>query len=186
LSPESGRRIAPGAEPSAARLVEGDLDGALEAWLAARERRARAAGHAEGLAAARAGAAGALDAAAARHDQAREAALDGVVHQSVDLALEIARTLLHCELPAGRYDLEGMVREALSFSGVERGRCVVHLHPEDAARLADVTFRAGTQVEADPGVPRGSVNVTTPQGLLVRDLDEALRAIGERLHAEAR
>ena len=32
-------------------------------------------------------------------------------------------------------ELEGIVREALSFSGVERGRCVVHLHPADAARL---------------------------------------------------
>jgi flagellar biosynthesis/type III secretory pathway protein FliH len=185
LSPEAERRIAPGAEPCAARLVQGTLEDALEAHVVARERRARAAGRAEGLAAARAGAVGALDAAALRLDQAREAALGDVVHQSVDLALEIARTLLRCELPAGRYDLEAMVREALSFSGVERGRCVVHLHPEDAARLANVTFRAGTAVESDPGVPRGSVHVTTPQGLLVRDLDEALRAIGERLHAEA-
>jgi len=33
----------------------------------------------------------------------------------------------------------------------------------------------------DPSVARGSVHVTTPQGLLVRDLDEALRSIGERL-----
>ena len=48
-----------------------------------------------------------------------------------------------------------------------------------------LTYGAGTAVESDPGVPRGSVHVTTPQGLLVRDLDEALRAIGERLHAEA-
>lgn len=186
MSPEASRRIALGAQPCAARLAEGDLERALEAHVATREARARAAGRAEGLAAARAGAVGALDAAAARLDRAREAGLDDVVHQSVDLALEIARTLLRCELPAGRYDLEGMVREALSFTGVERGRCVVHLHPEDATRLAGVTFRAGTEIEADAGVARGSVHVTTPQGLLVRDLDEALRAIGERLHAEAR
>lgn len=180
MSPEQGVTL--DAAPSAARLVAGGLEDALEAHCAARERRA----HAAGMLAARAGAVGALEAAAARLDRAREAALEGVVHQTVDLALEIARTLLRCELPAGRYDLEGMVREALSFSGVERGRCVVHLHPDDAARLADTTFRAGTELEADPGVPRGSVHVTTPQGLLVRDLDEALRAIGERLHAEAR
>jgi flagellar biosynthesis/type III secretory pathway protein FliH len=99
LSPEPERRIAPGAEPCAARLVQGGLEDALEAHVAARERRARAAGRAEGLAAARAGAVGALDAAALRLDQAREAALSDVVHQSVDLALEIARTLLRCELP---------------------------------------------------------------------------------------
>jgi flagellar biosynthesis/type III secretory pathway protein FliH len=184
--PDVARRIAPGAEPCGARLVAGSLDDGLAAHVAAREARARAAGRAEGLLEARSGAVGALAAAAERLDRAREAALDGVVHQTVDLALEIARTLLRCELPEGRYDLEGMVREALGFSGVERGRCVVHLHPEDAARLADVSFRAGTQLEADPGVARGSVHVTTPQGLLVRDLDEALRAIGERLHAEVR
>ena len=184
--PESTRRIAPGAEPCGARLLEGSLEDGLSAHVAAREARAREAGRRAGLAEARAGAVGALAAAAERLDRAREAALDGVVHQTVDLALEIARTLLRCELPEGRYDLEGMVREALGFSGVERGRCVVHLNPEDAARLEGVAFRAGTELEADPGVARGSVHVTTPQGLLVRDLDEAVRAIGERLHAEAR
>jgi flagellar biosynthesis/type III secretory pathway protein FliH len=180
LSPEA-HAVALHAVPTAARLIEGGLEEALEAYVVARERRAQEAGRL----AARAGAFAALDAAAARLDHAREAALEGVVHQTVDLALEIARTLLRCELPAGRYDLEAMVREALSFSGVERGRCIVHLHPDDVGRLEGATFRAGTQLEADPGVPRGSVHVTTPQGLLVRDLDEALRAIGERLHAEA-
>lgn len=182
MSPENSVSVTLDAAPSAARLVEGGLDEAICNYIAVRERRA----HAAGMVAARAGAVGALEAAAVRLDRAREGALDGVVHQTVDLALEIARTLLRCELPEGRYDLEAMVREALSFSGVERGRCVVHLHPEDARRLEGTTFRSGTELEADPGVSRGSVHVTTPQGLLVRDLDEALRAIGERLHTEAR
>lgn len=184
--PEQARRIAPGAQPCAARLIEGTLEDGLSAHVATREARAREAGRRAGLAEARQGAVGALCAAAERLDRAREAALDDLVHQSIDLALEMARTLLRCELPAGRYDLESMVRESLSFSGVERGRCVVHLHPEDAARLEGVAFRSGTELEADPGIARGSVHVTTPQGLLVRDLDEALRAIGERLHTEAR
>jgi hypothetical protein len=58
---------------------------------------------------------------------------------------------------------------------------VVHVNPVDAERLADVPFRAGTELEADPGVPAGSVHVTTPQGLLVRDLDQALGSIREHL-----
>ena len=73
------------------------------------------------------------------------------------------------------------MRETLSFSGGARGPCTVHLHPADAGALEGVPFRSGTEIEADPSVPRGSVHVTTPHGLLVRDLDEALRSIGERL-----
>jgi flagellar biosynthesis/type III secretory pathway protein FliH len=184
LSPEVRARIAAHRSPSAARLGSGNLAQTLQRFVAAREERARAAGLAQGQLEAGAGAAGALDAAAARLDAAREAALGGVTHQVIDLAVEIARTLLRVELPEGRYDLEGMVREALSFSGVERGRCVVHLNPQDAQRLSGLSFRSGTAIEADPGVARGSVHITTPQGLLVRDLDEALRAISERLHGE--
>jgi hypothetical protein len=77
------------------------------------------------------------------------------------------------------------VRETLSASGVERGPCVVHLHPEDAARLSEVRFRSGTRIEADEGVARGDVQVSTPQGLLVRDLEDCLGAIAAGLHGEA-
>lgn len=172
--------------PAAARLLAGDLRALLAARVAERERDAREAGRREGEQAAHAAAAAALSAAAERLDASREGALDDLAHTAVDLAVEIARCLLRVELPAGRYDLEGMVREALSFSGVQRGPCVVHLNPADARRLEGVAFRAGTRVEPDEGVSPGSVHVTTPQGLLVRDLDEALRSIRERLHEEVR
>ena len=184
MSPEVLKQVALSRAPGDVRLADGTLEDALERYVAAREERARRAGVALGLEQARSSAVGALDQAAERLDRAREQALEGVAHQTIDLAVEIARTLLRCELPEGRYDLEGMVREALSFSGVERGRCVVHLNPEDAQRMQGTSFRVGTELEADPGVARGSVHITTPQGLLVRDLDEALRAIGERLHGE--
>jgi len=162
-------------------VVEGDIEAALGRLLAAREEAGREAGRREGEDAVRAAIAGAVDAAVERLDAAREEALAHLNHTAVALAVEIARRLLRVELPAGRYDLEGIVREALSFSGTGRGRCVVHLHPVDAGALQGVPFRAGTVIESDPSVPRGSVHVTTPHGLLVRDLDEALRSIGERL-----
>ena len=167
--------------PSEARIVEGGLDEALARLVAAREDRARAEGRREGEAAVRRSIAEAVDAAVEKLDAAREEALAHLNHTAVTLAVEIARQLLRVELPAGRYDLEGIVREALSFSGTGRGHCVVHLHPADAGALQGVPFRAGTEIESDPSVPRGSVHVTTPHGLLVRDLDEALRSIGERL-----
>ena len=172
------------AEPHGARIAAGTRAEAWERVALAREARALAQGRSEGERAALEAAAGALLGAVERLDAAREAAREGIAHTAVDLAVEMMRTLLRVEIPAGRYDLEGMVREALSFSGVERARCVVHLHPADAARLEGARFRAGTTIEADEGVSRGSVHVTTPQGLLVRDLDEAVRSIAERLRGE--
>jgi len=186
LSPDLGSslRCLLDAEPSEARIGAGARAEAWERVALAREARALAQGRREGERAAHEGAAAALMGAVERLDAAREAAREGLAHTAVDLAVEVVRTLLRVELPAGRYDLEGMVREALSFSGVERGRCVVHLHPDDAARLESTRFRVGTTIEADEGVSRGSVHVTTPQGLLVRDLDEAVRSIAERLRGE--
>jgi flagellar biosynthesis/type III secretory pathway protein FliH len=174
------------AAPCGARLAEGGRADALARLVEGRAAAAREQGRAEGGAEALEAAAGALLAAAERLDAMREAARQSLARTAVDLAVEVVRALLRVELPAGRYDLEGMVREALAFSGVERGRCVVHLHPDDAARLEGARFRTGTVVEPDEGVGRGSVHVTTPQGLLVRDIDEALRSIAERLRGELR
>ena len=186
MSPEARRtrhnpRIALAGPPRAARLAEGILQDSLERHVAALEREARLAGVNEGRAGALAGAAGALSLAAERLDAAREAAQETLSRTAVQLAVEIARALLRVEVRRGDYDLEGMVRETLSLSGAGRGRCVVHAHPEDAALLSSVSFRAGTVVEPDESLSRGSVRVATPHGLLVRDLDEALRSIGERL-----
>jgi len=192
LSPEplaargARRTVRLDATPCGVRLAAGDGAQALARLFEQREERARALGRSEGEARALERAAGALAAAVGRLDAARDAAREDLAHTAVELAVEIVRNLLRVELPAGRYDLEGIVREALSFSGVERGPCVVHLHPADAARLEGLRFRAGTVIEPDDGVSRGSVHVTTPQGLLVRDLDEAVRSIAERLHGEAR
>jgi len=168
------------AGPTSASIVEGEL----EAWLERRSAAAREAGIAEGEARARERAAKALDAACVRLEAASQHAAEEMAHCAVQLVLEIAREVLRSELDAGRYDLERIVRDTLSFANVGRGNCVVHLNPADAAALADIRFRAGTTVEADADVARGDVHVTTPRGLLVREIDEALRAIGERLQGD--
>ncbi|MCE9593723.1 MAG: flagellar assembly protein FliH [Planctomycetes bacterium] len=161
------------AQPSAARVVAGDLG----AW---RERRAFARGLAQGKSDALGQAAGALNLAT----EELEAAHGRASKLAVEMALEIARVLLRREAQAGNYDLEKLVRETLANSGVDRGRCVVHVHPDDAKALESITLRAGTVVEADDAVARGNVQVSTPRGLLVREFEQALDAIGAELRGE--
>ena len=164
----------------AVRVVPGDagLERALDALLA----EARA----EGAAAERLRAAGALEAAALRLEAFRGETERAAAHTAVELGLEIARHLVAVEVHTGRHDVERIVREVLAASGVGRGECVVHLHPDDAASLAGVPFRAGTRVEPDVGVERGGVQVVTPSGLFVRDLADALDEIGRRILASLR
>jgi flagellar biosynthesis/type III secretory pathway protein FliH len=144
---------------------------------AALEARAFAAGRAAGLAEA----AATLDAVAARLGGIEDEARGTLAHAAAELAVEIARVLLRREIASGGYDIERIVRETLREGAVGRAPCVVHLHPEDHARLADARFRSGTKLAPDEGVPRGDVHVETSLGLLVRDVDGCLDAIAQRL-----
>ncbi|MCZ6596396.1 MAG: FliH/SctL family protein [Planctomycetota bacterium] len=170
------------AEPQGVRIVEGYGARAFDRAIA----RVHDDGIARGRDLAAREAARALEAAVERLDAFREEAAEALSRTAVELTLAIAKHLLRAEVEAGRYDLERVVREMLQESGVGRASCTVHLHPADAAALEGVPFRAGTKVEADIGVPRGDVHVETPQGLFVRDLEDALESIGERLFEDLR
>lgn len=128
----------------------------------------------------------ALDAAVQRVDEARTNAAAELAGVATELSVEIARHLLRAEVEAGRYDLERTVRETLAAANVGRGTCTVHVHPSDLASLKETSFRNGTELAADPEVPRGNVHVSTKHGLLVHDLDEAVSAIAERIYEELR
>jgi flagellar assembly protein FliH len=163
--------------PTAVRVV-----GANElAACAEAEKRGYARGAAEGEARALANAVRRLDDAAAELARAREESDRAVAEDAVQLAVVIARELVRREVDAGRHDIERIVREALHVSGAGRAECVVHLHAEDLNRLANVAFRSATRLEADPEVARGDVHVSTPRGIVVRDLDAALASVAERL-----
>lgn len=159
---------------------------ALSALLAG----ARARGFEEGRAAARReardDAAALLGSAAESLDAKADALTNEAARTSLELGLVIARELVLRKVLAGEHDIEGIVRSALAASGSGRGPCVIHLNPADAAALADIDFRAGTRVESDPGVRPGDVQVETPMGLMVRELDESLRDLGTRLREELR
>ena len=103
---------------------------------------------------------------------------------AVRLGSAIARELMKLELVAGNHDVERMVRDALGELRPGRDPCEVHVHPEDAERLATVPFGSTVRLVADPALRRGDVAVTSPQGRLVRSLDEGLARITASL-AEA-
>ena len=161
--------------PQSAALLEGELSPER------RDELARAAGYREGYAQATQEAAQALERAAQRLDEAGDAAREEIAKMVVELSMEVAKSMLAVEIDEGRYDIEKIVREALSWSGVGRGACTVHLNPEDLARIQGIPFRSGTEFEADAEVARGDVHVTTPRGLLVRELDEAIESVHDRL-----
>lgn len=118
-------------------------------------------------------------------ETARAELLPEVTRDTVWLATEIARHVLRTEMAEGRYDLEAVVREVLEASGAGRAPCTVHLHPDDAAALESARFRAGTTLEEDVEVQRGDIHVSTPRGLMVRDLDDAIEAIREAILAQS-
>jgi len=167
--------------PQAARIVDVNFDElrdkAHAAGLAAAEARGHAAGYAEAIA----GAAATLEQATEQYQQERTELADKAGTCATELAIEIMRQLLRVEVPAGNYDLEGIVRSVLAQGDTGYGQHVIHLNPVDAEALKDVQFRAGTTVEADTEVRRCDVRIQTPAGVLVRELDTCLRDIRERL-----
>lgn len=159
-----------------------------ESWLAAQRdgelEAAREAGRREGAAAVLEGSSQLLERAVEALARSQEEARAECARQTVDLAVAIARRILRVELVAGHHDIERTVRETLAHSGVGRGSCVVHLHPADHERLRHVVFRAGTRLEPDEGVALGCVQVTTPKGLLVHEIDACIEAVAERLKGD--
>jgi flagellar biosynthesis/type III secretory pathway protein FliH len=127
------------------------------------------------------GAAKLLAAAAEQLEAARAQAEQDLPREVLELAVEISDQLLRSRLADGAYDLERIVRSALAGGGVDRGRCIVHVHPRDMAALQGVAFREDTVLVAHPELTPGTVHVETPRGLLVRDPSEALEQVREAL-----
>lgn len=171
--------------PTGVRVVPGDARDFVKRAAQAREDAAYARGRADGALECQTSSARALEKACAALEAARGAALEAVARDTAELSIAIAEEIVRMEIGLDRHAIERIVRESLAASGVGRGACVVHVNPRDAARLANVPFRTGTTIEADPDVATGDCHVTTPRGLCVREIDSLLVAIGERLREEA-
>ena len=178
------RILLSGAAPEGATVQAGELEGYLERSHAAELEAARREAHAEGQASALSGAAASLEAAADLLETGREECLSEVASLAVELGIGIARRLVRTELAAERHDVEAIVRDVLASTSSGRTTTKIHVSPEDAARLSEVNLRAATEVVPDEAVSTGSVRVETPQGVLVRDIDECMQSITARLTKE--
>jgi len=173
-----------GPAPKGAAITPERVEDCLERSHGAELEAARAKGYAQGHAEALEGAGVAISKAAEALEADREECLAEVTRVSVELGLGIARRLVRAELAADRHDIEAIVRDVLSATSDGRTTTRIHVSPRDAERLSDVTFRAATEVISDESVSTGSVRVETPQGVLVRDIDERMRAVADRLTRE--
>ncbi len=163
--------------PGGARILPGTLEQYAVQRRANREERLRS----EGYDSATQSAAQALDSAAQTLEDLRAELHSSVVETSIQLALEIAGELIHKEVSQGNHDMTAIVRQALTSASNSSRRAVLHVNPKDAEALAEIPFRSGTEVESDPAVRQGDVQLDTDQGLLVRNMDECLSSIRENL-----
>jgi len=74
-------------------------------------------------------------------------------------------------------DINAGMKGAFPVERVEVGRGL-------PLEIEGVVFRVGTRLEPDPEVPPGDVHVTTQRGLLVRDVEQALASIAERIEGD--
>lgn len=169
------------APPTSGRVEPKGLDAIRDALTARQVAAAYQRGHTEGSRETLQGGVRILTTAAAQLDAARERAELDLPREVLELAVELADQILRLRLAEGAYDIERIVRSALAGGGTERGRCVVHLHPDDLARLDGARFREDTVLAANSDLAPGTVHVETKRGLLLRDPHEALEQVREAL-----
>lgn len=173
--------ISVGAQPAVhAKVRPGDLKGYLHGVRESEIEAARAEGHAEALAELGSTLSSAIEAL----ELDRKSCLSDLTSASVELGLGIARSLVRSELSSEHHDIEAIVRDVLTATPDARTTTTIRVSERDAERLKSISFRAATVVVADESVSTGSVRVETRQGVLVRDIDESLRAISARLKGQ--
>jgi flagellar biosynthesis/type III secretory pathway protein FliH len=170
-------RVATALAPVDVRILDSSLDEFGGELRARREQVLRDEGQAQAIA----GALTLFEEAQASLEEYRKSLLDSLAETAATLAVEMAQVVLCKELAEGQYDLATIVRETLAAAGSSMGPMTIHVHPDDAETLKDVRFRSGTTVHADPSLRRGNVQVETDGGLLVRDVDDCVAAMGENL-----
>jgi flagellar biosynthesis/type III secretory pathway protein FliH len=106
--------------------------------------------------------------------------------QIAQLAVEIARVVLMQKVLEGAYDIEAIVKEALSHSPTCED-VTIRVNPQDLAdchaaqgRETDKAF-VGVQFAADHGVGRAECVLESPRGVIQSLIDEHLHKIGEAL-----
>jgi flagellar biosynthesis/type III secretory pathway protein FliH len=102
------------------------------------------------------------------------------------LSVEIARKILARQVQNGDYEIESIVREALT-NAPTRQEVVVHLNPEDiilcqkAQQDEPNGALAGIKLISDPNIGRAECLLETPKGIVESLIDENLERIGNAL-----
>jgi flagellar assembly protein FliH len=102
------------------------------------------------------------------------------------LSVEIARKILARQVQNGDYEIESIVREALT-NAPTRQEVVVHLNPEDiilcqkAQQDEPNGDLAGIKLISDPNIGRAECLLETPKGIVESLIDENLERIGNAL-----
>jgi len=125
----------------------------------------------------------AVGAARAKLHELRENFHGEAEQQLLNLSMEIARKVLMQEIKAERYEIDPIVREALSRLPAQTDS-VTHLHPDDLARcqLASGDEEIpGVSFVADPDVRRGECLVATSHGTVESSVEGHLQEIATAL-----
>ena len=102
------------------------------------------------------------------------------------LSVEIARKILAQQVQNGDYEIESIVKEALT-NAPTRQEVVVHLNPEDlilcqkAQQDEPNGDLAGIKLISDPNIGRAECLLETPKGIVESLIDEHLERIGKAL-----
>jgi flagellar assembly protein FliH len=109
--------------------------------------------------------------------------------QMVELALAVARRVVHREVALDPDLLVAMARVALERLG-ESGRMTVRLHPEEFAATADLArdtwAGSGVQVVADARVGRGGCRVESDFGAVDAGVDAQIQELARALLGDRR
>jgi len=118
----------------------------------------------------------------------REQMIHHTERQMVQLALAVARRIVHREISLDQDLLVAMARVALDRLG-ESAQVTVRLHPEDyeATAAARATQWTGTHVSAvaDARVPRGGCRVESDFGVMDAGADAQIQEIARALLGDA-
>jgi flagellar biosynthesis/type III secretory pathway protein FliH len=100
------------------------------------------------------------------------------------LSVEIARKILVQKVENGDYEIESIVKEALS-NAPTRQEVVVHLNPQDLAQCQKAqqdepsSGLAGIKLVSDPNIGRAECLLESPKGIIESLIDKHLERISE-------
>jgi flagellar biosynthesis/type III secretory pathway protein FliH len=128
----------------------------------------------------------ALQDAAGKLNKFYEGAFVEHKEQIAKLAVEIARKILVQKVEEGEYEIESIIKEAISNSPT-RQDIVVRLNPDDLSQYEQLREKesiadlAGVKFVADANIGRAECVLETPKGIIESLIEQHLEQVGKAL-----